>query len=216
MSDSLFDLLAPQAPDANGRMFGVVVGIVSNNQDPDGLGRVRVYFPWLADNAESSWARVASPMAGEGRGVYFLPDVGDEVLIAFQHGRPKAPVIIGALWNGKAKPPANNEDGKNAVRVIQSRSGHLVRFDDTDGAEKIEIIDKSGNNKFVIDTKSNTVTIAADGDLVIQSTNGKVALSGKTIEVKSTGGEIAVTSQVALTVKAEANLTIKGATVNIN
>jgi uncharacterized protein involved in type VI secretion and phage assembly len=216
MSDSLLDLLAPQAADMSGRMLGVAVGIVTNNQDPDGLGRVRVHFPWLDDNVESFWARVASPMAGKDRGVYFLPEVNDEVLVAFQHGRPEAPVIIGSLWNGQDKPPAGNGDGKNSVRVIKSRSGHLIRLDDTADAEKIEIIDKSGNNKLVLDTKTRTVTIAADGDLVIQSTNGKVAISGKTVEIKSAAGAIALTSQAAMTVQAQADLTIKGAMVNIN
>jgi len=196
--------------------MGVAVGIVTNNQDPDGLGRVRVRFPWLDDAAESFWARVASPMAGEARGVYFLPEVEDEVLVAFQHGRPEAPVILGGLWNGKAKPPASNDDGKNNLRVIKSRSGHLVRLDDSDGKEKIEIIDKSGNNKLVIDTAANTVTIAADADVVIQSTNGKIALSGKTVEIKSTSGEVAVTSAAAMTVEATADLTLKGQMVNIN
>jgi len=216
MSDSLLDLLAPSGSDTSGRVMGVAVGIVTNNQDPDGLGRVRVRFPWLDDAAESFWARVASPMAGEARGVYFLPEVEDEVLVAFQHGRPEAPVILGGLWNGKAKPPASNDDGKNNLRVIKSRSGHLVRLDDSDGKEKIEIIDKSGNNKLVIDTAANTVTIAADADVVIQSTNGKIALSGKTVEIKSTSGEVAVTSAAAMTVEATADLTLKGQMVNIN
>jgi uncharacterized protein involved in type VI secretion and phage assembly len=216
MSDSLLDLLAPPASDTSGRMLGVAVGIVTNNKDPDGFGRVRVHFPWLDDNAESFWARIASPMAGNAYGVFFLPEVGDEVLVAFQHGRPEAPVILGGLWNGKGKPPADNSDGKNNMRVIKSRSGHLVRLDDTDGKEKIEIIDKSGANKIVIDSAAKTVTISADADVVIQSANGKIALSGATVEIKSTTGEIALTSQAAMTVKATGDLTIKGAAVNIN
>lgn len=216
MSDSLFDLLAPPASDSSGRIFGVVIGIVTNNnQDPDGLGRVRVRFPWLADDAESFWARIASPMAGNARGIYFLPDVDDEVLVAFEHGRPEAPVILGGLWNGKDKAPADNSDGKNSVRVIKSRSGHLIRLDDSDKG-KIEIIDSSGKNKLVIDTSANTVTINADADVVIQSANGKIALSGKTVEIKSTGGAVELTSQAAVTVKAQADLTLKGQTVNIN
>jgi len=177
---------------------------------------VRVRLPWLGDDVESFWARIVTPMAGNERGVYFLPEVDDEVLVAFEHGRPEAPVIIGALWNGKDKPPADNSDGKNNIRVIKSRSGHLVRLDDTDGAEKIEIIDKSGSNKLVIDTSAKTVTIAADGDVVIQSTNGKVAISGQSVEIKSTGNAVEMTSQAALTVKATAGLTLKGATVDIN
>ncbi len=215
MSDSLFDLLTP-ASDASGRIFGVAVGIITNNQDPDGLGRVRVRFPWLDDGAESSWARVASPMAGNQRGLYFLPEVEDEVLVAFQHGRPEAPVVLGGLWNGKDKSPADNADGKNNMRVLKSRSGHLVRFDDTDGKEKIEIIDKGGKNKVVIDSAANTVTISADADVVMEAANGKISFSGASVEIKSTKGEIALTSQGAMTVKAQADLTLKGQMVNIN
>ena len=114
MSDSLYDLLTPPGSDASGRILGVVVAIVTNNQDPDGLGRVRLRFPWLDDGAESFWARVASPMAGNARGLYFLPEVDDEVLVAFQHGRPEAPVVLGGLWNGKDKPPADNADAQRS------------------------------------------------------------------------------------------------------
>jgi uncharacterized protein involved in type VI secretion and phage assembly len=215
MSEALFDLLAPPS-DSSGRIFGVAIGIVTNNQDPDGQGRVRVRFPWLADTTESFWARIASPMAGNARGMYFLPEVDDEVLVAFQHGRPEAPVVVGGLWNGKDKPPADNGDGKNNMRVIKSRSGHLVRLDDTDGGEKIEIIDKAGKNKIVIDSAANTVTISADADVAIKSANGKLSLSGASVEIKSSSGEIALISQAAMTVKAQADLTVKGQVVNIN
>src|SRR5205085_2988322 len=123
---------------------GVVVGVVTNNQDdPDGLGRVKVKFPWLSNDEESFWARVAVPMAGKERGFYFLPEVEDEVLVAFEHGDPRFPYVLGSLWNGQDKPPEKN-DGKNNVRVIKSRSGHVIRLNDEDGKEKIESIDKSG------------------------------------------------------------------------
>src|SRR5687768_7153196 len=86
------------------RMYGVVIGIITNNKDPDKLGRVKVKFPWLSDTDESFWARTATPMAGNQRGMYFLPEVDDEVLVAFEHGDLRFPYIIGALWNGKDKP----------------------------------------------------------------------------------------------------------------
>lgn len=214
MVDRLLDLLGADERPASGQMFGVAVGIVTNNQDPDGLGRVRVRFPWLDDAAASFWARVATPMAGKERGLYFLPEVDDEVLVAFQNGRVDAPVVLGGLWNGKDKPPADNGDGKNNLRVIKSRSGHQVRLDDTDGKGKIEIIDSSGKNKVVIDTSANTVTIAADADITIRSANGKLALSGKSVEIKSTGSTEVSARQAS--VKASGNLTLKGQIININ
>src|SRR5437868_30783 len=141
MNQSLLDLLQP-SENAPGQVNGVVVGIVTNNQDPDGLGRVKVRFPWLSDTDESTWARVAAPMAGKDRGAYFLPEVDDEVLVAFEHGDPRFPYVLGALWNGNAQPFLTNEDGKNDLRVIRSRSGHTIVLNDKDGEETIEIVDK--------------------------------------------------------------------------
>ena len=138
---------------------GVVVGLVLDNQDPDGLGRVKINLPEPSEDEIGHWARVASPMAGGGRGMFFLPEKNDEVLVAFEQGDITRPYLLGALWNGKDKPPESNSDGENNLRLIKSRSGHLVRLDDSDGAEKIEIIDKSGENSVTIDTASNTISI---------------------------------------------------------
>jgi uncharacterized protein involved in type VI secretion and phage assembly len=146
-------------------ILGVVVGIVTNNQDPDGLGRVKVKIPRLSGDDESNWARIVSFMAGKERGSFFLPEVDDEVLVAFEYGNINIPYIIGSLWNGKDKPPISNDDGKNNFRIIKSRSGHLIRLDDTDGMEKIEIIDKSEKNSLSIDTADNKIMIKSEKDI---------------------------------------------------
>jgi uncharacterized protein involved in type VI secretion and phage assembly len=197
------------------RIQGVVVGVVTNNQDPDGLGRVKVKFPWLSDADESNWARVAAPMAGKERGVYFLPEVDDEVLVAFEQGDLRFPYVLGALWNGKDSPPAKNDDGKNNLRVIQSRSGHVIRLNDADGQEKIEILDKSGKNKIVFDTANNTITITADKDITLSAAQGTIKLEAQKIEIKSSA-DAKIEAGSNLDVKASAQMTIKGATVNIN
>jgi uncharacterized protein involved in type VI secretion and phage assembly len=198
-----------------GRVFGVCVGVVTNNQDPDGMGRVKVKFPWLSDDDESWWARTATPMAGPKRGCYFLPEVDDEVLVAFENGAMDRPYVLGGLWNGKDAPPESNSDGHNDNRTIQSRSGHVVRMCDKQGGEKIEIIDKSGNNKITISSSDNTMTIEASGDISLKSTSGKIALSGVGIEMTSQAGvKIQASSSGEFTASGE--LTLKGATVNIN
>ena len=189
------------------KMVGVAVGIVTNNQDPDGLGRVKVTFPWLSDSEESHWARIASFMAGADRGGYFLPEVDDEVLVAFEHGDISRPYVIGALWNGKDQPPASNSDGKNNVRMIKSRSGHLIKLDDTAGSEKIEILDKGGKNAVIWDAAGNKITVSAGQDFEVKAGSGKITLEATTIEIKSSG---------EIKIEASGNLTIKGATVNIN
>jgi len=189
------------------KISGVVVGVVSNNKDDDGLGRVKVIFPWLSETEESQWARVATLMAGEKRGALFLPEVGDEVLVAFEQGDRDRPYVIGALWNGKDKPPKTNDNGKNNIRLIQSRSGHQITLDDTDGSEKIEITDKTGKNSIVWDAAENTITITAEKDIVLKAPSGKISLDAKELELKSSANT---------TAEATGTMTVKGSTVNIN
>jgi uncharacterized protein involved in type VI secretion and phage assembly len=213
-SDELLrTLLTP--PDAGGRFFGVVVGIVTNNQDPDNMHRIKVRFPWLDLDHESYWARIATAMAGNGRGSYFLPEVDDEVLVAFEHGSLEHAYIIGSLWNGKDAPPENNSDGQNDNRTIKSRSGHVVRLCDSSGAEKIEVIDKTGLNKIVITSADNKIAVQAQGDIEITSQTGKVKISGVSIEI-SAMTSVTVQAQTTLDATASAEVNIKGALVNIN
>jgi phage baseplate assembly protein V len=209
----LVNTLVDRSPEA--RLYGVSVGVVTNNQDPDGLGRVKVKLPWLSGDVESHWARVLTPMAGNDRGLFLLPEVDDEVLVAFEHGSPEFPYVLGALWNGKDKPPESNDDGNNNMRTIKSRSGHVVRLDDSDGSEKIEIIDGSGANSVVISTADNTITITADADITIESGSGKLVLSGNGVEIKSQAG-VKVEAGANMDLKASGQLNIKGTTVNIN
>src|SRR5262249_57127134 len=134
---------------------------------------------------ESHWARVAAPMAGKNRGAYFLPEVDDEVLVAFEHGQVDHPYVVGSLWNGKDDAPESNADGENNHRTMKSRSGHVLRFNDKSGNETIEIIDKTGNNKVTIDSAKNTITIEANSDITIKSTTGKLTMQANGIEMKS-------------------------------
>jgi uncharacterized protein involved in type VI secretion and phage assembly len=211
--DLLKDLVTPMTDTRH--FFGVTVGVVTNNQDPDGLGRVKVSLPWLSEEDESNWARVASPMAGNDRGVFFLPEVDDEVLVAFEHGMAEFPYVIGTLWNGKDTPPESNDDGENNARTIKSRSGHIIRLFDKDGEEKIEIIEKNGKNSIVISSSDDTITITADSDLTVQSGSGKLILSGNGVEITSQA-EVKIEAGSDMNLEASGNQTIKGATVNIN
>ena len=207
--------LPPDDPGAP--LVGLVIGVVTNIKDPEGLGRVKVSLPWLADRFETDWARIASPMAGSKRGLYLLPEIDDEVLVGFAHGRIDSPFVLGALWNGKDKPPESNSDGKNDRRSFTSRSGHVIRLTDTKGEERIEILDKSGKNSVVVDTKSNTVTVSAETDVVVRAAKGKLTLAGDGgVEISSGKGDVKVTASKGIEVKANAKLVLKGATVDIN
>lgn len=150
------------------RVYGVVTGIVTNMDDPDVLGRVKIKFPWLKEDDESRWARVMSFMAGNDRGGVFRPEVGDEVLVLFEHGDMRYPYVIGAVWNGQDKIPSERgNDGDNNVRLIKSRSGHKVILDDTPGSEKVTVIDKNGNSVELssagIVIKSQAIKLGSEG-----------------------------------------------------
>jgi phage baseplate assembly protein V len=171
--------VAPET--AAGRADGVAVAIVTNNNDPERLARVRI----VTSSKNEAWARVAAPMAGTGRGVQFLPEVGDEVLIAFEGGDPRRPFVLGGLWSASAPPPERGESGASNRKTIRSRSGHVIRLDDTEGGARIEIADAAGNS-FVIDGTSNTMMITAQGDLSIESRNGNLRLRGVVVEIEGT------------------------------
>jgi uncharacterized protein involved in type VI secretion and phage assembly len=230
MTQHLLDLISPHDVERSGKIYGVVMGIVTNNQDPEKMYRVQVKFPWLAEDAGSWWARVGTPMAGGGRGIYFLPEVNDEVLVAFEHGDVRFPYVVGALWNGQDSPPSNNDDGQNNIRVIHSRSGHLVRLDDTNGDEKVEIIDKTGGNSITIKSSDNSITIVCTGRMKLQANGIDITSesdlniqANSTLNMASQGpmsiqgsSTVSVAADATMNVTANAIMTIQGAMVNIN
>lgn len=197
---------------------GVVVGEVTDNNDPKNMGRLKIEFPWRESSDESHWARMATPMAGADMGQYFLPEVGDEVLVSFARGDERFPYVLGALWNSDQKPPEKNT-GNNDVRKIHSRSGHevilddatqdgkvevssssghTVTLDDTSGSEKISIEDKSGQNSVEFDATAGTLTVEGGTKLELKATN---------IEIKGQG---------QVKVEASGILELKGAMVKLN
>ena len=190
------------------RENGILIGVVADLEDPDALGRVRVKFPNLGDKL-SYWAKVAAPMAGNSRGFFFRPEVDDEVLVGFEMGDPRRPYVLGALWNKVDTPPP--DDGKpkdNNWRFVKSRSGHILKFDDTKGAERIEIIDKDQRHKIVIDSSGDKIQILCDsGNVEIKATAGKIQIEASEAEIKTTGN---------MTLQAGGQMTIKGSVVNIN
>ena len=211
--DLLRHLLAPA--DSHGRCYGVVVGVVTNNEDPEGMHRVKVRLPWLSAQDESNWARMVTFMAGKDRGAYFLPEVDDEVLVAFEHGSLEHPYVIGALWNGKDTPPESNSDGQNDNRTIKSRSGHVIRLCDSAGGEVIEIIDGTGNNRIRVQSQSNQISIEAQSDILIKSQTGKVQIQAMGIELLSST-DVKISAQTTLDASATAVVNIKGAMVKLN
>jgi uncharacterized protein involved in type VI secretion and phage assembly len=198
---------------------GVVVGQVTNIDDPDGLARIKVKYPTFWDTSkgpvecESNWARLVTPMAGAERGIEFIPEVDDEVLVAFENNDVNHPYILGALWNKKDKPPLPAKEavkgGKVNKRMIKSRSGHTIVIDDTSGEEKISIIDKTKKNSVEIDSKSNAITINSAADITIEG-KANLTLKGKTVSIEATQGGNMDLKANNLNVQATAKATLKG------
>lgn len=191
-----------------GRENGIVIGVVADLNDQDSLGRVRVKYPHLGDEL-SDWARVATPMGGKDRGLFFRPEKDDEVLVAYEQGDPRRPCILGALWS-KADPPPDDDGNKeeNNWRFFRSRSGHLLKFDDTSGAEKIEIVGNGGKHKLVIDVSGSKIELTCDtGDIKVSAPSGTLTLDANTVKVSAKSN---------LDIQAGGTCTIKGASVAIN
>jgi uncharacterized protein involved in type VI secretion and phage assembly len=203
------------------KVLGVAAGIVTDNHDPDGLGRVKVKFPWLSDDNETDWIRIATMMAGGDRGSFFLPEVEDEVLVAFEHGDINHPYVIGALWNGIDKPPETDGDGQNNIRKIRSRSGHEIIFDDNGsaGLEKVEIHTKSGHKIVLDDSLGQEKIEIADNtgsnSIAIDSVQNSITISSS-LQLKIKASIIEIEADSMLTIKAGAILTLQGSLVKIN
>jgi uncharacterized protein involved in type VI secretion and phage assembly len=193
------------------RIYGVVVGVVTNNQDPDQLGRVKVKFPWLSDTDESHWARIATPMGGAERGFFFIPDVNDEVLVVFEQGMKDRPYILGALWNTVDKAPSKVADDANALRYIASKVGNVIEFDDTEKAPKITIRDKKKKTSIEIDTKNSKVTIKCGADVKIE-TDGKISFENPKGDVSFNCNNMTIKTAANLDIKASGGVTAEGTT----
>ncbi len=172
----------------------ISTAIVTDNNDPSGLGRVKIQYPWNNENSESTWVRVSTPMAGDNHGFYFIPEIGQEVLVAFVNNDAQYPIVIGALWNENDRPPDDASSSENNIRKIRSRSGHEVILDDTDGAEKITIKDNSGSS-LEFDTSSGNVHINSSMDVVINADANISIEAGANVSIEA-GGELSLRGSI--------------------
>ena len=190
----------------------LTTAIVTNNNDPESLGRVKVQYTWSQEHEESDWIRISMLMAGEEFGAYFVPEVEQEVLVAFVNGDLQSAIVIGSLWNASHKPPQESDEGKNNIRKIRSRSGHEIVFDDSseEGTEKLELHSVSGH-KIVLDDSSGSEKISIE-----DGAGGLIELdsSSKAINIKSSM-EITLEA-TTITLNASGELVLKGGLVKIN
>jgi uncharacterized protein involved in type VI secretion and phage assembly len=179
-----------------GRWYGVYPAVVVDVRDPDGQGRVKVTLRWAPDTAGAqyeAWARLATMMGGSNRGSWFVPDVNDEVLVAFEGGDTRRPYVIGALWNGIDVPPQSMDaNGRNDKKVLRSRNGVKVTLDDTDGQEtfvaetpsgqRITLRDGPGMVE-IVDSNGNSVKLDAGG--IIVTASAKVTVNASLISMSA-------------------------------
>jgi phage protein D/phage baseplate assembly protein gpV len=211
---SLFSTLAPSVKLQPGQTC--LVGIVTDNKDPQGWGRVKVKFPTLTEEHASHWARVVALGAANQRGFDCLPEVEDEVLVGFEHGDIHRPYIIGGVWNGKDAPPEKVDDsvqgGKVRLRTIKTRTGHTLQFVEEDkGSSKTGVrLETTGGHKIYLNDSDTCIEIETTGGHKI-----KLDDRGQSISIDSTGN-LSLTAQGNIEIKANGTITVNGAIIRLN
>jgi uncharacterized protein involved in type VI secretion and phage assembly len=190
-------IVGPRVPAGlGGRWYGVYPALVTDLNDPDGRGRVKITLPWAPDASSAryeAWARIATLMGGNNRGTWFVPDKDDEVLVGFEDGDPRRPFVLGGLWNGTDRPPESMDgSGKNYKKVVRSRNGVKVTLDDADGRESL-LLETPGGQKVslkdgpgvieIADSNGNSVKLEASGITITAS--AKVTINAGTMEISA-------------------------------
>lgn len=185
-----------QSSGLGGRFYGVYPALVTDINDPQELGRVKVRLPWSPDQEDRNyevWARIATLMAGNNRGSWFIPDVNDEVLISFEAGDTRSPFVLGMLWNGQDQPTETMDGvGNNEIKSLRSRNGVKITLDDKDGQEQL-ILETPGGQKMTLkdgpgaveieDSHGNSVKLQTGGITV--NASAKVTINGSQVEISA-------------------------------
>jgi len=183
------------------------VGVVTNNEDPENLGRIKVRLSWHGSSEETDFVRMMIPDGGSERGWFMIPEIDDEVLVAYERGNPDAPIVLGCLYNGQDKPPLGTSDcldgGKVATKILKTRLGNEIRFDDRDGEETITVTQKDGTNSIVLTMDGPKIVVESTGDIVMKAAN---------ISLESTSGDITLKSGAALKAEATSDMELKAGT----
>lgn len=200
--EGLVDLLSAPASEPGFHLDNVITAVVTNITDPDNLGRIKVKFPSIPEEPESEWARVVTVGGGSARGALFLPEVDDEVLVAFERGDTRRPVILGGLYSSTNALPGTNPvaSGKVEVRRLTSRVGHLVELSDKAGEEYVLV--QHGKKAHSVKMENDKVDVVADG-VPIKIANGQA-----TIEMKA-NGDITIDGN-KITIKGKMDVAIEG------
>ncbi|CUU59580.1 Uncharacterized conserved protein, implicated in type VI secretion and phage assembly [Parafrankia irregularis] len=218
---SLLGLVAAAggARGGNPTIPGVVPGIVSNINDPEARGRVRVRLPWLSAEYETYWARVAFAGAGADRGLLIPPEVDDEVLVAFEQGDPRRPFVLAGLYNGVDAPPfeggVDTATGLAVRRGLRTRQGHEIMISDADGDEHVEIRTRDGRVRIRLDHDAGGLTIETDSDVEIRAGGNLRMTANGDLEI-SARGSASLSADGGVTVTSSADVTVQGSQIKLN
>ena len=213
-SGSLFTTITPQTRLQPGQTF--LVGIVTDNKDPKGWGRVKVKLPTLTEEHTSNWARVVALGAANRRGFDCLPEVNDEVLVGFEHGDIHRPYILGGVWNGKDAPPESVNDtiqnGKVRLRTFKTRTGHELQFveEDKSSSKAGVYVETAGGHKLRLNDSDACIEIETPGGHKM-----KLNDRDRSISINSTGN-LSLKAQGNMEIKANGTITINGAIIRLN
>ncbi|WP_028973421.1 phage baseplate assembly protein V [Spirochaeta cellobiosiphila] len=206
-----------------------IYGTVSNNTDPDSMGRIKVSYSLQGEDTETDWLPILSFYATNGSGAFFLPEVGDQVVIAFQDARHQAGFVLGSLHHQDNLPPSTEEntdsdlnaDGENNLQFIKSRSGNKLILDDKSGEEKIQLIAADGATRFEFLMADEMINLETDKDLRI-SAAGKIMIEAEEAELSLSGGlqatadGISIESDSDVSLTASDNMNVEGSSVKLN
>ena len=222
MAEGVIESAAQSESVEDRRFSGVAVGTVINNNDCTGLGRVQVSLPWLPET--KPWARVAVPMAGLGRGTFFIPQIGDEVLVAFNQGDDREVYIVGSLWNQQDRPPTRpstdpvNNDAVNK-RLIRTPLGHELEFDDARDSITIKSTKEHkisiGREKIILETAGGLAKVSLEK-------HGKISIDAadsillKAEEIKLEGNRVLIQAGGTVQVQGGSTCDIQAGMVKIN
>lgn len=190
-------------------MHGVYTGFVTDNKDPENLGRVKVKVPIIDDQKELGWSRVSTFMGGDSRGALFIPEIGDEVIIAFLLGDIRSPIVIGSLWNNVEKPPEGKND-QNDIRKIKTRAGHEVIFNDVkkDGGITIKT---SAGHQIQLDDKQKNIEIKTSSGAQVLKMDGQ----GGSITVNSGTTKITIGKDGPIKLESKGEVSVKGLNISL-
>lgn len=230
----LISEFASHSAQRHNRILGAVSGVVSNNEDPESWGRVKVAFPWINDEVESDWMRVLGAGAGENRGYCAIPHVDDEVVVMFEQGEFGRGFVMGGVWNGTAPLPDGVEGAEIAdIRAWRSKNGHQILICDNaddkveirtagghtvliDDANKILSIKTSGGQELTFDDNGSTIDLKGTGDITINADMAVTVNAGTDVKVEA-GTSLELKASAGITIDAGGGMVdIKGSMVNLN